>query len=576
MYILGINCYLHDASVSLFKDGNLVYAIEEERMNREKHSGKFPVKAIQYCLDQEGISLNDIEHIGFYWKPWKGLIKSGLYVSKFALKSFSRFVIKARRAKGLSKGFASMGLVNSDIQKHFSTSFNGNHINFIDHHLAHAASAYYPSSFEDAAILVIDRRGEWDTATLAVGEGNLIKRIKSVSLPSSLGQVYTYFTMFLGFQRGGDEGKVMGLAPYGEPLYYDFLREHIRLNEKDLFVVNTDILDFHLAMEGIFTKSVVDMMGPPRKPGEELTERDANIAASVQKILEDTVLHLVERIHKLTKKRNLCMAGGVALNCTMNGKILEYGRFENLFIQPAAYDAGTSLGAALMLYHGKLKRERKFEMRHAYWGPEYNNKEIKLSLDKFNLAYTSFENNRNEFYKYVAKCLADRKIVGWFQGRMEFGPRALGSRSILADPRDPNMKDTLNTRVKHREGFRPYAPSVMEEHTGSFFSCSLSSPYMLMAYDVLPDKRSFVPSITHVDGTARVQTVSKETNSKYWKLIDEFNRLTGVPLVLNTSFNDNNEPIVCSPDDAIRCFQKTEMDCLAIGDFLVGKNGFEC
>jgi carbamoyltransferase len=439
-------------------------------------------------------------------------------------------------------------------------------IYFIEHHSAHAASTFFVSPFEEAAIITVDNRGEGVSATLDIGRANNINRIGAIQLPHSLGMVYrAVTTRVLGFGPF-DEYKVMGLAAYGQPNYLDIFKEIIQIKPGGKFKINSSYFDFEY--QGQLAKKFFDCLGPARRPGEPVTKRHMDIASSLQKVTEEAVINMVNDLYAETKMKNLCLAGGVALNSVMNGRILKEGPFKDIFIQPAANDAGCSLGAAYYLYNQILKKPRSFVMEHAYYGPSFSEGQIKAELELNKVKYQYCKDTTQT----AAKLLSEGKIVGWFQGRMEWGPRGLGSRSILADPRDAGMKDKINKYVKHREEFRPFAPSVLEEHCGDYFESSYPSPYMLLVCPVNEDRKSVVPAITHVDGTARVQTVNKKTSPLYYELIQEFYKITGVPVILNTSFNDNTEPIVCTPKEAIKCFYGTGLDYLFMGNFMLSKN----
>ena len=559
MFILGLNGYMHDASASLIHNGQLVAFAEEERFIREKHTSKFPYKAIEFCLKKAGITINEVEHIGFFWKPWKGIInRIWLFIQD--LQPHKIFSNNRR-----NKIFKNMLKKKKKIRKEYGYR---NQFHFIEHHLAHCASSFLISPFENSAILTIDANGELATTLIALGIGNEIYKLKEIWYPNSLGLLYASVTEYLGFRENNGEGKVMGLSAYGKPIYYDKFKKIVRFNSHGEFYVDMDYFDIHLTKEKYVRENFIELFGPPRMREGPLTQRHADIAASLQKVLEEAVIKLVKYAKEITKQKNLSMAGGVVLNSVMNGKIKSMDIFENIFFQPASNDAGTSLGCAFYIWNVLLGQKRKFVFEHPYWGPEYSEIEILNAIKKYNLNYTYYEN----IEKITAELLSKGYIIGWFQGRMEVGPRALGNRSILADPRKAEMKDILNLKVKHRESFRPFAPSVLEEYASEFFNIKGCDPYMITVWEVKEEKRKLVPAITHVDGTARVQTVSKKTNPKYWKLIDYFSKITGIPVILNTSFNVRGEPIVCSPEDAINCFLKTQMDYLILGNYLIDKS----
>jgi len=570
MYVLGINCCLHDAAAALIENGKIVACAEEERFNRIKHTGEIPVNAIEYCLVEAGISIKQVDYVAFYWKPWLGLPYRAFHLLKYFPRSMAFF-----RKREVTAGDATLlrdfFSVHKKLRGHYvkDSDLPGFRFEYVDHHLAHAASSFFVSPFEESAILSLDGSGEYQTTLLAKGERNRIKPLGEIKYPHSLGILYTSTTQYLGFTPNNDEYKVMGLASYGEPSYYDeFRNEVVRWNSESFgFRLNLDYFCNHLGYDRWYSKAFVEKFGPPFPQGyrNEKDERFANIAASVQLVLEEAVLEMVRHLHSITNSKNLCIAGGVGLNSVMNGRILRESPFENVFIQPAANDAGTSLGAALYVYHELLRNERRSVMKHAYLGPSYSDFQIKEQLDKFSL--------QSELCKDVAKkaadLIAEGKIICWFQGRMEFGPRALGNRSILADPRRAEMKDIVNTRIKHREKFRPFAPAIMEDAYEEYFNLSQPSPYMLFVCAAKPGKGQAIPAVIHVDGTGRVQTVNEMANPLFYSLIRHFEKLTGVPVVLNTSFNDQGEPIVCSPSDAIKCFRNIDADYLIIGNYMV-------
>jgi len=560
---------LGDAAAALIKDGELIVAAEEERFSRKKHHSGFPYNAIQFCLDYAGIKLKDIAHVGHYWKPWI-LRHKAMQALKAAF--ISRDMFKARIDRGVaqvSDSYLGMFLHPKRLRERFGDSNFKFH--FIEHHQSHAASAFFVSPFESAAILTWDGTGEDTTTLFCHGKGNKIKVLKRIKLPHSLGQFYSAVTNFLGFDMfEGDEWKVMGLAAYGKPRFYEFFAEKVLIkNGNGDFRFNIKVLDHHLAKHYQFPEAIIKELGPPRKPGEELTERHWDIAASAQKVLEETGLHLVRKIKEMTGEENLCMAGGVAFNSVMNGRIFHESPFKNFFIQPAAGDAGCSLGAAYYVWHQILGKPRKFVMKHAYWGPQFTNEECQRALEEAGLRYKTLPDE--VLLPKLAKMLSEGAIVGWFQGRMEWGPRALGSRSFLADPRRADMREILNQKVKLREWFRPLAPSILEEHGREIFGKEHYDPFMITVIEVSEEWKKKIPAVVHVDGTARPQMVSKQTNPRYWNLINEFKKITGVPVLLNTSFNIQ-EPIVCTPRDAIRTFKNATFDVLVLENNLVLRN----
>ncbi len=559
MYILGISAFYHDAAAALVKDGKLVAAASEERFSRKKHDERFPFHAIDYCLGTENISVQDLDYVAFYDKPFvkfERLLFTYLSYFPRGIKSFLTAMPIWLKRKLWTKII---------IQKELGFE---NEILFCDHHLSHAASAFLVSPFEEAAILTLDGVGEWSTATHGIGKGTDITLIQEIRFPHSLGLLYSAFTYYLGFRVNSAEYKVMGLAPYGKPTYYDKVRELVDIRDDGSFMLNMKYFEYPYGLR--MTNGHFDRLfgGPPRVPESRLTQREFDIAASIQKVTDEIMVKAANHLYRETRMKNLCLAGGVALNCVANGKILRETPFEHLFIQPAAGDAGGAIGAAFYLYNTILRNPRSFVMEDAYYGPEYGREEIKQFLDKHAIPYT--ELTREVLVKRVAELIDQQHVVGWFQGRMEFGPRALGSRSILADPRNPKMKDILNLKIKLREGFRPFAPTVLEERVADYFEFNGASPFMLLVAQVREDKR-VIPSVTHVDGSARLQTISRTSNPLYYDLISEFEKRTGVPVIINTSFNVRGEPIVCTALDAYRCFVRTKMDELVMGPFLLSK-----
>ena len=565
MFILGLTT-LGDSAATLIEDGKIIAAAEEERFSRRKHHSGFPYQAVQYCLDEAGIKIADVEHVGLYWKPWV-LRHKAMQALKSAV--ISRDMLKARVDRGVAQvGESYLGMLRQPKlirQRYGPSNFR---FHFLEHHQCHAASSFFVSGFDRAAILTWDGTGEDTTTLFTQGDDTRIKVLKRIKLPHSLGQFYSAVTNFIGFDMfGGDEWKVMGLAAYGKPEFYDFFAKRVlTVNGNHDFHLNIRVLDHHLAKHYQFSEEISSVLGPPRQPDEELKQRHWNIAASAQKVLEETALHLIRGLHEMTGEENLCMAGGVAFNSVMNGRIMTESPFKNYFVQPAAGDAGCSLGAALMVHHQLLKQPRKFKMEHAYYGPGFSSSECAEALKKAGLQFETL--NDDEMCSRVAKMLADGAILGWFQGRMEFGPRALGNRSFIADPRRADMRELLNHKVKLREWFRPLAPSMKEEVSAEIFGKPHHDPFMITVLHVAEEQRERFPAVVHVDGTARPQTVSRKTNPRYWQLINEFEKLTGCPMVLNTSFNIQ-EPIVCTPEDAIRTFQSASFDALVLENHLV-------
>jgi carbamoyltransferase len=609
MYILGINAYHGDAAAALIKDGRIVAAVEEERFNRVKHCAGFPTEAVRYCLRTAGIGIEDVGHIGISRDPSAHLHKKILFAASRAAKQSRQWAVgggqtaaaavlideganggngsREKRAPGIFRqvkdrlnNAAKVRDLKDDLALALNVTKSSLRAQFhnIEHHRAHLASSFYVSPFERAALLSIDGFGDFISTMWAVGEGNSINLLDQVEYPHSTGIVYTATTQFIGFPHYGDEGKVMGLAPYGRARYLEEFRDIIRTEERGQFRLNLDYFRHHA--EGvdmtwdqgspiigrIFSDEFVQTFGPARERGAALTEREQDIAASLQLRLEEVGFHILNHLHEQTGLTDLGLSGGVAYNSVMNGKILLNTPFRRVYVQPAAGDSGTALGVCYEIHNGILKRERGEVMLGAYTGPEFSNDEIRKELESSGLVFETLSDAM--VTKRAAQDIADGLVVGWFQGRMEFGPRGLGNRSIVVDPRRANMKDILNDRIKKREPFRPFAPSVLEERTADYFEQSHPAPTMLMVYQVKEGRRAEIPAVTHVDGSGRLQTVSREVNPRYYQLISDFNELTGVPVVLNTSFNEN-EPIVCTPRHAIDCFLKTRMDVLYVGNQVV-------
>ena len=574
MYILGINAYHGGASACLIRDGHVVAAAEEERFKRVKYWAGFPVEAIRYCLDEAGITVQEVDHIGISRNPGANLYKKVLYVlsSRPSFRLVRDRLANAAKVQDLRQVLAeALHVDHSDFKAEFHN---------VEHHRAHMASAFFVSPYREAAILSVDGMGDFVSTMWGVGRENRLEVLGSVSFPHSLGNFYTMITQWLGFPKYGDEGKVMGLAPYGEPIYLDKMRKIVRLQRDGTFELDLDYLahgaegatmtwdDGAPTIGRLYTDKLVELFGPPREPRTEITEHQQNVAASLQAMLEEAEFSLVEMLQRATGQTALCMAGGVALNSSFNGKIRPNTAFEDIYIHPAAGDAGTALGVCFYIYHQLLGQPRSFVLDHAYTGPRFENGRIAEKLGTYGLRYEELD--EVELARRAAALVAEGKVTGWFQGRMEWGPRALGNRSIIADPRREDMKDILNARIKYREPFRPFAPSILLEATGDYFDQSYPDPFMIKVYNVLPEKTREIPAVTHVDGTGRLQTVHQDTNPLYWQLIKEFENKTGVPIVLNTSFNEN-EPIVCTPEEAIECYLRTKMDALAIGNYLVTK-----
>jgi carbamoyltransferase len=568
VYILGINAYHGDAAAAIIKHGRLIAAAEEERFNRFKHSAGFPVNAIKYCLEAAGISLEDLDHVGISRDPSAHLHKKILFAA-------TRVVSQARQIKDRLGNAAKVRDLKDDLARGFGISKKHLHARFhnVEHHRAHLASCFYVSPFERAALLSIDGFGDFISTMWAQGEGDSIEVLGHVEYPHSTGIVYTATTQFLGFPHYGDEGKVMGLAPYGKPRFIGEFRDIIRTEENGQFRLGLDYFRHHTegvemtwdqgspVIGRVFSDEFAKIFGPPREPGVPLTDRDRDIAASLQLRLEEVGFHVLNHLHAQTGLTDLGLAGGVAYNSVMNGKILLNTPFKRVFVQPAAGDSGTAIGVCYHIYGARGE-----VMKGAYTGPEFSHHEIRAALEQSALTFESY--NDEQVTKRAAQDIANGLVVGWFQGRMEFGPRALGNRSIVVDPRRAEMKDILNDRIKKREPFRPFAPSILEEHVGDYFEQTHPAPTMLMVYQIREERRKEIPAVTHVDGSGRLQTVSREVNERYYQLISDFAELTGVPLILNTSFNEN-EPIVCTPQEAIECFRKTKMNVLYLGNYAV-------
>jgi carbamoyltransferase len=560
-HVLGISCFYHDSAAALLRDGEVVAACQEERLSRKKHDSDFPARAVRYVLKEGGIGPEQLDAVGFYDKPLLKFERMlSTYVATFP-RSFGSF------RKAIPVWLHEKLWVPSLIRKELKP-YKGP-ILFAEHHMSHAASCFLPSPFEEAAILTVDGVGEWATASFGVGKGRDITLFKEIRFPHSLGLLYSAFTYYLGFKVNSAEYKVMGLAPYGKPVHFErIMKEMVHLNEDGSFKLNMKYFSYDYGLT--MTNGAFDEFfgGPPRKPETWMNEREFDIAASVQKVCEEVVLKMVHYIHRETGLKNLCMAGGVALNCVANGRVIRETPMKNLFVQPAAGDAGGAVGVAHYLYNTVHQQPRGKAWTHAFLGPAYGDAEIAQYLDATGAKYRTLSDR--ELVEGAARHLSEGNVVGWFQGRMEFGPRALGGRSILADPRDPKMRDTLNMKIKFREGFRPFAPSVLADKAGDWFEIEGDSPYMLLVAQVREGKR-VIPSVTHVDNSARLQTVTREESPLYYDLIAEFGRLTGVPVVINTSFNVRGEPIVCTPKDAYLCFMRTNMDHLVLGHHLLGK-----
>jgi len=582
MYILGISAYYHDSAACLIKNGDIIAAAQEERFTRIKHDLSFPRNAINYCIKEANINANEIENVVFYEKPFLKFERLLETYLAYAPKGFKSFV------KAMPLWIKDKLFQKSNLAKELKSEL-GKHINweerllFSEHHLSHAASAFYPSPFESAAIITIDGVGEWTTTSVSIGKANNLTVINEIHFPHSLGLLYSAFTYYTGFEVNSGEYKVMGLAPYGKPKYVEKIKENlITIAEDGSFKLNMNYFDFATGLTMTNKKFDVLFDGPPREPESKITQKEMDLAASIQKVTEEVILRIAKKASKDTGERNLCLAGGVALNCVANGILLREKIFDKIWIQPAAGDAGGALGAALSVWylHHKKKRSISKEidsMKGSYLGPQFNEDEIESELKNCRSIYKKLA--EKDLIEYVASALADQQTVGWMQGRMEFGPRALGSRSIIADPRSPSMQKQLNLKIKYRESFRPFAPSVLIEDVHEWFENIKEKCYemtdqekALFGLDKLNVKRSSVPAITHIDYSARIQTVHKDTNRLYHSIISKFKEKTGCPMVVNTSFNIRGEPIVCTPTDAFKCFMSSELDILVVGNYLLIKS----
>lgn len=582
MIILGINAYHANASAAILVDGRLIAAVEEERLNRIKYAAGLPHRAIQYCLQAAGAKLSDVDHIAIPRDPWARIetkLRFALRMPRFAME---RAKVAARFGGIRQELAAALDLDAKAIRAQFHR---------IEHHRAHLASTFFVSPFERAAVLSADGLGDFASTMWGIAEGSQIRTAGAVSFPHSLGMFYTAMTQYLGFCKFGDEYKVMGLAAYGSPAYLEQFRDIISAVRPLGVRLNLRYFTHHKSgpemtwkeagttpvLGRLFSPYLEQQFGPARAPEESVSDRHKDFAASMQALLEEILLANVNALQQQTKVKTLCLAGGVAFNCVANGKILERTPFEHVYVQPAAGDGGLCVGAAFAVQHEVLGKPRSFQMDHAFWGPGFEPSEVRaaVSANSFDADDVQIaELDEDALLRATATRIAQGKIVGWFQGRSEWGPRALGNRSILADPRRSQMKDILNRRIKHRESFRPFAPSILEECTDEFFERDHPSPFMTFAYPVRASKRAAIPAPTHVDGTARLQTVNRNTHSLYWRLIRAFGDVTGVPVLLNTSFNDN-EPIVCSPQEALACFERTKIDVLVLGNFMLEKKPSE-
>ena len=573
MIILGINAYHADSSAAIFVNGKLIAAIEEERFKRVKHWAGFPQLAIEFCLKEAGITYEQVDHFAIGRDPKAKFFKKLLYLAANPRGSFS--VIKDRLSN--SRKVASLDKELANISGLAPEAFTGK-IAQVEHHRSHLASAFFASPFDEAALLSIDGSGDFTTTMIGIGRGNTIKVLDSVDFPHSIGIFYTAMTQLLGFPHYGDEYKVMGMAPYGEPKYLDKFDDVVHLTKDGLFKLNLKY--FRSATQGVisygddnipivesmYSDEMVKLFGAPRKKNEELTQHHKDLAASVQRFTEKVIFHILEHLQKRTGLENVCIAGGVAQNSVANGKIISNTSFKNVYIPSAGHDAGISIGAALYVQHQVLNFKRQPAIKTAYTGSRFTNTEIKNTLQKKNILFTELEDD--VLFEKITECLVRGGVVGWFNGRAEFGPRALGGRSIIADPRRNDAKEILNLKIKRRESFRPFAPSILKEYVSEYFELNDDVPFMEKVFLIKKEKRSEIPAVTHVDGTGRLQSVDKEISPRYYALIETFRKKTGVPILLNTSFNEN-EPIVNSPSEALDCYLRTNMDMLVMENIVV-------
>ncbi|MGN6530148.1 MAG: carbamoyltransferase family protein [Ginsengibacter sp.] len=573
MVILGINAYHADASAAIFVDGKLIAAIEEERFRRVKHWAGFPELAIRFCLGEAGISFENVDYFAIGRDPKAKLFKKLLYLAKNLSGSVNAVKNRMDNSRKIGSLENELAGISGLAASHFQTK-----IKQVEHHRSHIASAFFASPFEEAACISIDGSGDFTTTMLAVGKGTEITILESIDFPHSLGIFYTAFTQWLGFPHYGDEYKVMGMAPYGEAKYVDKLKEVIHLTEDGLFQLNLKYfrkgtkgvisygIDHVPVVQPMYSDAMIRLFGEARKKGEPLTQYHKDLAASVQKMTELTIFHLINHLHKKTGLENLCIAGGVAQNSVANGKIKTHTSFKNMYIPSAGHDAGISIGAALYTQHQLMHEKRIPAIYSAYTGSSFTNEQIKAFLKSKNISFTEY--NDEDIYDKVTDCLIGGGVAGWFNGRSEFGPRALGARSILTDPRRSDAKEILNLKIKRRESFRPFAPSVLKEYVHEYFEMDDEVPFMEKVFLIKEQKRKEIPAVTHVDGTGRLQTVDKKISPVYYQLIETFRKKTGVPVLLNTSFNEN-EPIVNTPEDALNCFLRTNMDMLVMENILI-------
>ncbi len=567
MYILGISCYYHDSAACLIKDGRIVAAAEEERFTRKKHDNRFPINALKFCLEHEKIKIDQVDYVSFYEKPilkFQRILNQHLQMAPFSFGTFRKFFPSWTKEKLL---------VEKTIRSELG--YQGK-IYFVEHHQAHAASSFLTSPFKEAAYLTLDGVGEWATSTYGLGKNNKLTCLKELDFPHSLGLLYSTITAYLGFSVNNSEYKVMGLSPYGNPQpYYKKFKKLIDVKEDGSFRLNMKYFDFHYK-PWMPSKRLCSLFGlPVREKESDLTQRHKDIAASLQKITEEIIFKILSHLHQETGMENICLSGGVALNSVANGKILQNTPFKNIYIQPAAGDSGNSIGAALFCYNHILNNNKRFVQDTAFFGPSFDDEYVKGFLDSHFINYTKFR-NKNELIKKTARLIYQDNVVGWFQGRMEWGPRALGSRSILSNPSNPDMQAILNEKVKHREKFRPFAPVVCEDDALKYFECDrpvpLPTDFMLMVYPIIKRWHNKIPAVTHVDGSGRLQTIRRTQNELYYDLIKEFGKLSKIPILINTSFNIRGEPIVCTPHNAYNCMMGTGIDYLVMGNFLIKRS----
>lgn len=574
MNILGFNAYGHDSAASLIVDNKVVFACEEERINRKKHYGGVPEASIRECLRFAGLKMSDIDHVTFFWKPSISYAKIPVYMLKFWDKVPN--LIREQRDFSVEENLGMLNYLGHmrKLPKTLRAMFPNEEMKFkfhlLEHHMCHAASAFYPSTYDEAAIFTIDGAGEWTTSLQAVGRGNKITKLGTVDTPYSLGAFYQAISRHLGFKLIEGPGKLMGLASYGrrDTPVYKKMKELVKLTDAGGFALDMSYFAYHYTRKSGVSKKFTDAFGPSKTQGKDWTEHELDVASAAQQIVEDVILHMTRSLRKKTGLNSLCIAGGVGLNSVANGLIAKHGVFDNIFIQPAAGDSGTAMGSALLYNHQYLDRKREFVMETAFLGPGFDDNAYEAALKKSNLPWKKTEKN---YAAFAAKKLAEGKILGWYQGRMEFGPRALGNRSIIGSPLVQDMKEVLNARVKFREGFRPFAAIVLEEDCGKYFDCAFPNPYMLLVYNVNPEYLGKLPAITHVDNSVRIQTVNQTENPAMRELLEAFKKETGYSVLVNTSFNIKGEPIVCTPEEAVDSFDRADMDYLIMGNYVVAK-----